>query len=147
MLTLIIRPPRCYALKSPTYHHQQVGAAPSKFTWFMLGSLVLLLVAVSVVPKQGETSETELKASSQAPQATAAVQSSPISTAQATPEMQFKWGLQYSKGEGVAKDDRSAVAWWIKSAEGGHVKAQVNLACDARCVISQLLVSQSGRAK
>jgi TPR repeat protein len=47
---------------------------------------------------------------------------------QASAETQFKWGLQYSKGNGVAKNDQAAAAWWRRSAEKGYVKAQVNLA-------------------
>jgi uncharacterized protein len=50
------------------------------------------------------------------------------SAAQATGETQYKWGLQYATGNGTAKDDRSAAIWWLKAAEQGHLKAQVNLA-------------------
>lgn len=43
-------------------------------------------------------------------------------------EIQFKWGLQYAKGNGVIKNDSMALEWWRRSAEKGYVKAQVNLA-------------------
>ena len=34
----------------------------------------------------------------------------------------------YYEGDGVPKDDKTAVKWWTLSAEQGHAPAQVNLA-------------------
>ncbi len=40
---------------------------------------------------------------------------------------QFNLGVMYRQGQGVAQDDKEAVAWWNKAAELGHVEAQDNL--------------------
>lgn len=40
---------------------------------------------------------------------------------------QFNLGVMYRQGQGVAQDDKEAVAWWSKAAEQGHVEAQDNL--------------------
>lgn len=40
---------------------------------------------------------------------------------------QFNLGVMYRQGQGVAADDKQAVAWWSKAAEQGHVEAQDNL--------------------
>jgi len=42
-------------------------------------------------------------------------------------EAQFSLGVMYRQGQGVAHDDKEAVAWWSKAAEQGHVEAQDNL--------------------
>jgi TPR repeat protein len=45
-------------------------------------------------------------------------------------EAQFKLGLMYAKGEGVAKDDSKSVELFQKSATQGNAKAQFALAAD-----------------
>ena len=40
---------------------------------------------------------------------------------------QYRIGLCYDKGRGVAEDDKQAVAWYQKSAEQGYAKAQYQL--------------------
>ena len=40
---------------------------------------------------------------------------------------QFNLGVMHRQGQGVAQDDKEAVAWWNKAAEQGHVEAQDNL--------------------
>jgi TPR repeat protein len=40
---------------------------------------------------------------------------------------QYKLGVCYSKGEGVAKDELEAVKWWRKAADQNYAKAQDNL--------------------
>ena len=42
-------------------------------------------------------------------------------------QAQFSLGVMYRQGQGVAADDKEAVAWWTKAAEQGHVEAQDNL--------------------
>ena len=42
-------------------------------------------------------------------------------------EAQIVLGLMYARGEGVAQDDKQAVAWYRKAAEQGNVDAQYNL--------------------
>jgi TPR repeat protein len=42
-------------------------------------------------------------------------------------EAQYKLGLRYAKGEGVAQDHDDAVRWYRRAAEQGDVKAQFNL--------------------
>lgn len=42
-------------------------------------------------------------------------------------QAQFSLGVMYHQGQGVAQDDKEAVAWWNKAAERGHVEAQGNL--------------------
>lgn len=42
-------------------------------------------------------------------------------------QAQFNLGVMYRQGQGVAQDDKQAVAWWSKAAEQGHVEAQDNL--------------------
>ena len=42
-------------------------------------------------------------------------------------DAQFRLGLAYGSGEGVAMDKRGAVRWYRKAAEQGHAKAQTNL--------------------
>lgn len=42
-------------------------------------------------------------------------------------EAQFNLGVMYRQGQGVAPDDKQAVAWWTKAAEQGHTEAQDNL--------------------
>ena len=42
-------------------------------------------------------------------------------------EDQYKFGLKYSKGEGVTKDDAKAVKWIRKAAEQGYAQAQSKL--------------------
>ncbi len=44
-----------------------------------------------------------------------------------TADDQFKVGLMYKKGCGVTKNDQEAIKWFIKAAEQGHKKAQLNL--------------------
>ena len=46
---------------------------------------------------------------------------------QGNAQAQFSLGLMYHQGQGVAQDDKEAVAWWNKAAEQGHVEAQDNL--------------------
>ena len=43
------------------------------------------------------------------------------------PEAQFGLGLMYASGEGVLRDDRTAIIWLRRSAAQGHVRAQVDL--------------------
>lgn len=40
---------------------------------------------------------------------------------------QFKLGVMYRLGQGVAQDDKQAAAWFRKAAEQGLAVAQVNL--------------------
>ena len=40
---------------------------------------------------------------------------------------QYKLGVCYDSGEGVAKDEMEAVKWWRKAAEQGYAPAQFNL--------------------
>lgn len=42
-------------------------------------------------------------------------------------EAQFQLGLRYSKGEGQARDEIQAAAWYLKAAEQNHGLAQFNL--------------------
>jgi uncharacterized protein len=109
---------------------------PSKFTLMMMAALVLLFILVSLTPKLSSNTNDDLSIKHQ-PQATTGLveanklmQPQPNNSVveQVTPEMQFRWGLQYAQGNGTPKDDRSAAIWWFKAAEQGHLKAQVNLA-------------------
>jgi len=43
-------------------------------------------------------------------------------------EAQFRLGLMYREGKGVAQDDKQGVAWLSKAAEQGQAEAQENLA-------------------
>ena len=54
---------------------------------------------------------------------------------------QFRMGIAYLKGNGVAKDQVEAVKWWRKAAEQGHVLAQRRLgrAFQAGCGVKQNL--------
>lgn len=48
-------------------------------------------------------------------------------------DAQFNLALCYRKGEGVEKDERKAVKWFLKAAERNHVQAQLYLGfCYAR---------------
>jgi TPR repeat protein len=40
---------------------------------------------------------------------------------------QYKLGLMYGEGEGVARDDAQAVAWYRKAAGQGYALAQAEL--------------------
>lgn len=42
-------------------------------------------------------------------------------------QAQFKLGLAYADGQGVARDQSEAVRWWRAAAGQDHVKAQVML--------------------
>ena len=42
-------------------------------------------------------------------------------------EAQFNLAVCYRKGQGVAKDDRKAVKWFVKAAEQNHAEAQLYL--------------------
>lgn len=44
------------------------------------------------------------------------------------PDAQFRLGLMYRDGKGVAQDDKQGVAWLNKAAEQGQAEAQENLA-------------------
>jgi TPR repeat protein len=46
---------------------------------------------------------------------------------QGNAEAQFRLGLIYREGKGVAQDDKQATDWLNKAAEQGHVEAQENL--------------------
>src|ERR1022692_771398 len=46
---------------------------------------------------------------------------------QGSAEAQFNLGLMYVNGQGVAKDEKTAVLWYTKAAEQGYAKAQDNL--------------------
>ena len=46
---------------------------------------------------------------------------------QGVPEAQYNFGLLFSTGNGVAKDDEEAVKWYRLSAEQGFAQAQTNL--------------------
>ena len=43
------------------------------------------------------------------------------------PRRGASWGLMYSNGEGVPKNDAEAVRWYRMAAEQGDTQAQVNL--------------------
>jgi uncharacterized protein len=43
------------------------------------------------------------------------------------PRAMYQIGYMYDKGEGVPQDNKSAVEWYLKAAEKGHVKAQYRL--------------------
>ena len=43
-------------------------------------------------------------------------------------DAQFRCGLMYENGEGVARNDGEALRWYRKAADQGHLKAQSNLA-------------------
>ena len=43
------------------------------------------------------------------------------------PDAQYKLGRMYRQGEGVPKDDREAVKWFLLAAEQGDAEAQYNL--------------------
>ncbi|MFO1435616.1 MAG: tetratricopeptide repeat protein [Gammaproteobacteria bacterium] len=43
-------------------------------------------------------------------------------------QAQFAMGMLYNKGEGVEKNDATAVQWYTRSAEAGFARAQLNLA-------------------
>jgi uncharacterized protein len=43
------------------------------------------------------------------------------------PRAYYQVGYMYDKGEGVPQDNKSAVEWYLKAAEKGHVKAQYRL--------------------
>ena len=42
-------------------------------------------------------------------------------------DAQFKLGVCYAKGDGVAQDQTKAVEWWHKAAAQGHAEAQYGL--------------------
>ena len=42
-------------------------------------------------------------------------------------EAQFYVAIMYDNGEGVPKNDKTAVKWYTKAAEQGYAKAQSNL--------------------
>lgn len=42
-------------------------------------------------------------------------------------DAQFRLGLMYAEGRGVAKDDAEAVRWYQLAAAQGHAGAQFNL--------------------
>ncbi|MFZ5523644.1 MAG: sel1 repeat family protein [Pseudomonadota bacterium] len=46
---------------------------------------------------------------------------------QGNADAQFRLGLMYDLGNGVAQDDKQAVAWWSKAAEQGQAEAQEHL--------------------
>lgn len=45
----------------------------------------------------------------------------------ADPDAQFRLGMRYGKGEGVARDDNLARQWLVRAAVGGHLQARYML--------------------
>lgn len=63
----------------------------------------------------------------QAGKFTVAVDKFKVLAEQGDASAQFNLGSLYRQGQGVAQDDKQAVAWWTKAAEQGHTDAQDNL--------------------
>ena len=64
----------------------------------------------------------------QAGDVTLAVEEFRVAAAEGHSDSQFNLGLMYEQGIGVEKDEKEALAWYLKSAQLGNSNAQFNLA-------------------
>jgi uncharacterized protein len=98
----------------------------SKNIVFVVAILLMVFVLFMAFNKHNKPQASESDTVQTSAQTEAAV-TSQDEAEQAPAETQFKWGLQYAKGDGVAKSDAAAASWWKRAAEKGHIKAQVNV--------------------
>lgn len=91
-------------------------------------TLLALTLCVAAFPQNAETLYKEGKALYDAKNYQQAFPKLKAAAEKGHKKAQYRVGLSYDKGRGVAEDDAMAVKWYEKSAKQGYAKAQYELA-------------------